>query len=173
MNKEEIVQLRLPAEEHRRIPRKDHYKLKWVTEENFLEYREDLETVIQLLHAQLEWDGIPNWDDLTQRFAAKSFCLLFYYNDKCIGWNWVNESLTYDWKTIVQPLEEGAFYLGGIFVSNLVDRPADAGLCDYNMTFAELFDAGYKVAYGYCDSWNRVALKVNYANGVKKFDFIK
>ena len=173
MNKEEIVQLRLLAEEHRRIPRRDHYDMKWVTEENFPEYREDLETVIQLLHAQLDWDGLPDWEDLTQRFAAKSFCLLFYYNTKCIGWNWINESLTYDWKTIVQPLEKGAFYGGGFFVSNLVDRPADAGLSNYNMVFAELFDAGYKVAYGYCDAWNRVALKVNYANGVKKFDFIK
>lgn len=172
MDINKVVQYRLFPEEHRKIPRKEHYKMVWVNNSNYFDYQDELEGVIQLLHAQLDWDGIPTFDNLIQRFEANSFCILFYYKDECIGWNWGNPNVTIDWTKTHTPLQKNECYLGGCFVSNLVDRPADAGICNYNMFFDEVIKSGYGPLYGYCDDWNRVAIRINLANGWKPHDFL-
>jgi len=173
MDLNKIVQMRLFKEEHRKLPKKSHYKLVYVDKNNYLSYEKELKQVIVYINEQLpDWEDSPHYLNIESRFWANSFCFLFYYNDKCIGWNWGNNNVCIDWINIYKTLEKGEVYLGGCFVTNVVDRPADAGVLNYNMFFDECIKLGNDVLYGYCDDWNRVALRINYSNGYKEYDFL-
>ena len=92
--------------------------------------------------------------------------LLFYYKGQCIGWNWFNEKVRFDWVTVDKDLPKDWIYAGGCYVSNKVDRPSDAGVINYNMWLKHCLDLGYNTICGYCDSWNRNAVRVNVINGL-------
>lgn len=169
-----IIQFRLFKQEHKKLPKKSHYNLIHIDSTNYLNYINDLNKVLSYIHKQLtDWTDAPTIDDIHKRFESNSFCFLFYYNGDCIGWNWGNPNVTPDWINIHTKLEKGEVYLGGCFVTNIIDRPSDAGVMNYNMFFDECLNLGYNPMYGYCDDWNRVAIRINYSNGWKQFKFIK
>jgi len=133
-----------------------------------------LNKIIEFHHKQLDWDAIPTIEKCIKRFESKSMCLLFYYNNQCIGWNWANKDARFNWIDLDQILEENEIYLGGMFVTNVIERPADAGLYNYNMVFDYWFKTNlYDTIYGYCDDWNRTALRVNFLNGHIIYNWIK
>jgi len=174
MNTDKVIQVRFLKENFNPLPIKSQYKLEYVDVDNYNNYQEELRSVIQLLNIQLVWDGIPTYDDVIMRFKSDSMCLLFYYNDKCIGWNWFNENVTLDWIKNIQDLIVGELYSGGCFVSNTIGHPANAGLYNYNMVSSYLInELNYHTVYGYVDKWNKAALRINYNNGLREFNFLK
>jgi len=174
MDISKILQFRLFKDEHKKLPKKSHYKLIYLDKSNYSLFLKDLELVISYIQTQLtDWKDAPTIEDVHSRFSSNSFCFLFYYNDNCIGWNWGNPHVTPDWINIHTELKKGEVYLGGCFVTNIIDRPADAGVMNYNMFFDECLKLGYNPMYGYCDDWNRVAIRINYSNGWKPYNFIK
>jgi hypothetical protein len=174
MNFNKIVQLRLFKDKQKLLKWKDHYKVVYLDKENYTQYEKELKQVIIYIKHQLtDWIDSPTYDVVEKRFDAGCFCFLFYYKDKCIGWNWGHKHVVLDWINVHNELPDDECYLGGCFVTNLVDRPADAGIMDYNMFIKESFNLGYNCVYAYCDDWNRVALRINFSNGGEVYNFIK
>jgi hypothetical protein len=168
-----ILQYTITKNEFIKIEHKNCYQLKYVEINNHINYIENLKTIIELLHKQLKWDGIPTLEKCIKRFESGSFCLLFFYNDNCIGWNWGNKNVTIDWINIDKVLNENELYLGGCFVSKLIDRPADAGVQNYNMFFDYCLNVlNPNRMYGYCDNWNKAAIRINLSNGWKPINFL-
>ena len=170
-----ITQIRLLKQDYKQFPNKKHYNLKYVDKGNIDKYTNDLKRVVNLITEELtDWDQAPNYETVLRRFKADSHCLLFYYNNECIGWNWGNSNVCLDWETKIQDLLPGELYGGGCYVARNVNRPADAGLYNYNMIFKYWFnEMTYSTIYGYVDNWNKAALRVNYKNGLKDYNFLK
>jgi hypothetical protein len=167
------VQLRLTKDKFVKIEHRDCYKLKYVDLNNYADYIDDFKIIIELLHRQLEWDGIPTLEQCYKRFKSNSFCLLFYYNGNCIGWNWGNENVTIDWINVYKKLAKNEVYFGGCFVSKLVERPPDAGRQNYNMCIEYFLNVLNAIAIcGYCDKWNRAAIQINLSVGGEKCEFL-
>jgi len=169
------TQIRLLKENYKQFPYKAHYDMKYVDISNIDKYSNDLKIVVDLINEEItDWDDIPNYETVLRRFEANSHCLLFYYNSNCIGWNWGNDNVCIDWQTNIQDLPVGELYGGGCYVSRNVDRPADAGLYNYNKIFDYwINEMGYHTIYGYIDNWNKPAFRVNYRNGLTPFDYLK
>jgi len=174
MDLNEIVQLRGIKSEFIKLPNKDHFKLIYVDKTNYQEYINDINTIISLIPIDLpNWDNHPDFNNVVKRFNADSHCLLFYYNNNCIGWNWGNKNVSFDWINIDQKLGPGEVYSGGTFVSKHVDRPRDAGLYNYNMIYDFWYNtANYSTIYGYVDCWNKTSIKRSFQNGGKIFNFL-
>jgi len=175
MNKNEIIQIRLLKEDFKPYPKKDHYKMVYVDIENYKDFENDLKRVVSLVHNDLpDWDDAPTYEIVLERFKSNSHSLLFYYNDECIGWNWGTPNVCFDYINLHQTLKENELYGGGCFVSKSVKRPADAGFYNYNMMFDYwINNTDYDTFYGYVDYWNKAAIRVNFQNGVKVFDYLK
>lgn len=174
MDLSKIVQIRLLKKDYKKFPPKDHFKMVYVDKENYSSFTAELQTVLDLIHGELtNWEDAPTYDIVLQRFEANSHCLLFYYNDNCIGWNWGNPNVCFDWINNIQDLPKGELYGGGCFVSRNVDRPANAGLYNYNMIFDYWINQmGYHTIYGYVDWWNKPAFRVNFQNGLTVFNYL-
>lgn len=167
------MQYKITKDQFVKIEHKEYYRLEYVDISNYQNYIKELKVVIDLLRKQLDWDGIPTLEQCYERFNAKSFCLLFYYKDDCIGWNWGNKNVTVDWINIDKELNNNELYLGGCFVSKLVERPADAGIQNYNMFFDYCLNIlNPDTMYGYCDDWNKAAIRINISNGWQNFEFL-
>ena len=175
MDLNKITQIRLLKKDYKKFDRHPYYKLVYIDKNNYLDYIYELNTVITYIHKQLtDWEDAPIYQDVIERFNSDSHCLMFFYNNEPIGWNWGNPNVTFDWKTNTQTLNPNEVYGGGCFVTNLIDRPADAGLINYNMIFEHwIYVMGYDTVYGYLDDWNRVARRVNFQNGLTVYNFIK
>jgi len=169
------TQIRLLKEDYKRFPDKAHYSMKYADIKNVDTFANDLKTVVDLINEELtDWDDVPNYETVLRRFEANSHCLLFYYNDECIGWNWGNNNVCFDWQTNIQDLPAGELYGGGCFVSRNVKRPADAGLYNYNKIFDYwINEMGYHTIYGYIDNWNKAAFRVNFQNGLTVYNYLK
>ena len=169
------TQIRLLKEDFVKLPHKVYYDMQYVDKTNNLTYSNDLKKVCKLINEELtDWADVPNYETLLRRFTADSHCLLFYYKGECIGWNWGNSNVCFDWETKIQDLPEGELYAGGCYVSKLVDRPADAGLYNYNKIFDYwINEMGYHTVYGYIDNWNKTAFRVNFQNGLKQYNFLQ
>jgi hypothetical protein len=175
MNVNEIIQLRLSKNDFLILPTKEHYKVVYIDKVNYKEYVDDINIVISLIKTDIpNWDNSPNYKDVVERFESDSHCLLFYYNDNCIGWNWANENVCFDWVNKIQDLSDGELYVGGCFVSKSVDRPADAGRYNYNMICEYWFNnTNCTTIYGYVDTWNKPAIRINLQTGVKFINYLK
>lgn len=161
-------QVILFKENFRRMKHPSHFKMICVDKSNYTNFESDIKQVSNFLNNQLtDWNESPTYDDIVKRFNANSLCHLFYYNDSPIGWNWANDDVRFDWYTFDKSLPPNHCYAGGCFVTNLIDRPANAGIINYNMLFTDLIDrCGYDIVSGYCDWWNRNAVRVNRINGL-------
>ena len=170
-----ITQIRLLKENYKQFPNKEHYALKFVDKDNIDKYSDDLKKVVNLIKEELtDWDQAPDYETVMRRFKADSHCLLFYFKNECIGWNWGNSNVCFDWENNIQDLLPGELYGGGCYVSKNVDRPADAGLYNYNKIFEYwIYKMGYSTIYGYVDNWNKAALRVNFKNGLTVHRFLK
>tara|TARA_R100000742_G_C4275530_1_gene96058 strand:- start:665 stop:1195 length:531 start_codon:yes stop_codon:yes gene_type:complete len=174
MDFDKITQIRLLKEDYKIFERYPHYKIVYIDKKNYLQYTNELQTVNEYVNKQLpNWEESPTHNDIPERFNCNSHCLMFFYKDNPIGWNWSNPNVSIDWKNSIQELLDDELYAGGCFVTNLVKRPANAGLINYNMIFEYYLEVmGYNVIYGYIDNWNKAAFRVNYENGLKPYNFI-
>ncbi len=174
MDVNKIVQFRLLKSEFRQLEISDSYKLLHLTKENYNQYWDDINIVIELLHADLEWDGIPNTKQVESRFNNNSQLFLWYYNEKIIGWTWFNKSFTIDWETITHSLDENELYVGAAFISKKVNLPPQAGWKFYNLSFSTwINELKNDIVYLYSDDWNRASALLCYRSGFKKYNFIK
>lgn len=168
MIEEKDIQLVVYRDSLRKYKQESHYRLVIVDKLNYTSYKSDLTKVVNLIKQQLtDWTTSPNYSDLITRFDINSICYLFYFKDECIGWNWTNKDFTADWVNIEQRFANNICYAGGSFVSNIITRPSNAGMSNYNLFFKTIFDTFPHIdtICGYCDWWNRPAIIVNYKNG--------
>jgi hypothetical protein len=175
MNVNEIIQLRLSKNDFLKLPSKEYYKLVFLDKTNYKEKIDDINIIMSLIKTDIpNWDESPNFNDVIKRFESNSHCLLFYYNDNCIGWNWGNENVCINWINKFQNLLDGELYAGGCFVSKSVNKPPDAGRYNYNMICDYwLNNMGYTTIYGYVDIWNKPAIRINLQTGVKFVNYLK
>ena len=174
MDINKIVQFRLLKSEFRKQNIPNSYRIVYLTKDNYTQYWNDINTVIKLLHADLEWDGIPNTEQIVKRFDNNSELFLWQYEDKIVGWTWFNKSFTIDWENIVHPLEDNELYVGAAFISKKVNLPPQAGWKFYNESFYKwITDLKNDVIYLYSDDWNRASAMICYRCGFTKFNFIK
>jgi len=168
-----IVQFRLLKSEFKKISINDSYKLIHLTEANYDEYLSELLYVVELLHIDLEWDGIPNKDEIIKRFQNKSECFLWLYDDVVVGWTWFNSNITIDWINLYQQLNPNELYVGGAFLSRKSKTPPIAGFKFYNYSFYTwLTDLKYHTIYLYSDSWNRASAQLCYKCGFTQYNFL-
>jgi hypothetical protein len=174
VNLDKIIQVKLHKEDLKLLPKKEDYNVVFLDKKNYIHYTDEINTIIRYIKQDLpNWKESPDFNDIVKRFQANSHCILFYYKNKCIGWNWGNENVCFDWVNCSQTLSPGEIYCGGCFVTKSVERPADSGLYNYNM-FCDYYlnHLSYNKLYGYIDSWNKPAIRVNLQTGVKFFNFI-
>ena len=89
MDLSKIVQIRLLKKDYKKFPNKEHYRMVYVDKDNYSSYITELQNVISYIKKDLpDWEESPTYDIVLQRFESNSHCLLFYYKDNCIGWNW-------------------------------------------------------------------------------------
>ncbi len=171
-NTNEIIQFRLTKSDSIKLPEKNHYKLIHVDKLNYFQYINDINKVISLIKIDLpNWEYSPNYEDVIKRFKSNSICLLLYYQDNVIGWNWGNKNICLDWINIKQKLGVGEYYVGGAFVSKSINRPPNAGLYDYYMmTDYCLNFLNNNVVYWYSESWNKTSIKMSIKIGAKIFN---
>lgn len=174
MDVTKIVQFRLLKSEFRKLEISDSYKLLHLTKENYTHYWNDINNVINLLHADLEWDGIPDEGGVIRRFNNNSELFLWYYNEKIVGWTWFNKSFTIDWENIVHSLDKNELYVGAAFISKKVNLPPEAGWKFYNLSFHTwISEFKNDVIYLYSDDWNRASAILCYRSGFTQYNFIK
>ena len=174
MDVNKLVQYRMVNGELNPHSPSSDYSVKYVDKHNYLTYLSDIKNVSDIITKQIpDWKEAPTVEVVIERFVSNSYTYLFYYKNNCIGWNWGNPNFTYNWIDVDYQLKSNETYLGGCFVTNLIDRPANAGIMNYNMFFDECLKLGYNPMYGYCDDWNRIAIQINYSNGWKTYNFIK
>lgn len=174
MNINKINQFRLLKSEFRKQNIPNSYRIVYLTKDNYTQYWDDINTVIKLLHADLEWDGIPNTEQIVKRFDNNSELFLWYYENKIVGWTWFNKSFTIDWENIVHTLEDNELYVGAAFISKKVNLPPQAGWKFYNESFYKwITDLKNDVIYLYSDDWNRASSILCYKSGFTKYNFIK
>jgi len=174
MDVTKIVQFRLLKSEFKKDIISESYKILYLTKDNYTKYWDDIKVVIQLLHNDLEWDGIPDENQIEKRFKNNSELFLWYYNDKVVGWTWFNKYFTIDWETNLQSLGDNELYVGAAFISKKVNLPPEAGWKFYNQSFNKwLTDLKKEVIYLYSDDWNRASAQLCYRCGFTKFNFIK
>ena len=172
MDLKKVVQIRCRYKDFIKFPRSEDYSMLYVDKSNSMGLVKDLDQITYYINKELpDWDDAPTITDVFNRFKANSFCLLFYYKKQCIGWNWGNPNFTLDWINTYQELPKGHAYGGGCYVTKLVERPFSAGFINYNMYYEQML-IRYKTCYGYCDDWNKVAIKLNFKMGCHLHDFI-
>jgi len=174
MDISKIVQFRLIHAEFKKIEIDDAYRIVHLTESNYLNYLDDILYVIELLHLDLDWDGIPTKEKVIDRFNNKSECFLWVYKDNVVGWTWFNKNVTMDWINIYQKLDKNEVYVGGAFLSKKIKTPAIASFKFYNYSFDTwIKKLNYNTIYLYSDDWNRASAILCYKSGFTKYNFIK
>lgn len=139
-----------------------------INQDNYFKFKEDLETIIEYHHIDLDWDGTPTYKVLQKRFEAGSNCYLMRYRDTPLGWGWSNKRLTFDWINIVSDIPQPGMYLGGTFVTRSIERPGRSGVL-FTSKWYQYYFKEHKLdyMYGYIDEWNRPFIRMNYTLGWK------
>jgi len=164
--------LRLDKVDFKKFKTNNHYKIVYVDKNNYLDYREELSFISECIRKTLpDWNVRITPDVVIQRFNSNSHCLLFFYKDKCIGWNWGNTSVKFDWINEDTKLPDGFIYFGGCFVCKQ-STPPDAGLINFNYIFDYwLNKKKFQTIVGYVDNWNKASLRVCLQNNMKIEDW--
>jgi len=176
MDYKKIVQLRLFRKDMKPIEFDDRYSNSFVTISNFEKNISNLEQVINFLHQDLVWDGIPTIEEVEERLTFGSVCMLWEFENKVVGWSWLNnECITIDWKTEYTPLKEKTEqYGGGAFLSKLNKAEASSGYKFYRYGIENMFRYFDKeILYLYADDWNRASYIICYKMGFEQYDFLK
>jgi len=174
MDINKLVQYRMVKGDLNLYSPSSDYKVKYVDKHNYINHLDDIKIVSKMIINQIpDWKEAPTVEMVIQRFIANSYTYLFYYKDKCIGWNWGNPNFTYNWVDIDYKLLPNETYLGGCFVSlNKKDRPNNAGYSMCYLFFKESLSQGFDAMYGVTDDWNRRASFLYYKLGWKTYDFL-
>lgn len=173
MQESNIIQLRLNKEEFKHYTSTHNYSTEFITIENYVDYTDTVADIISLMNRELVWNGIPDYELTVERFKAGSKCILWIYNDRPIGWAWSNDKVTFDWINHSQELNPDELYGGGAFLSRSINRPSDAGLAFYSLTFKHWFeDLNKTTIFQYSDNWNRVSTILSMKCGFKNFKFL-
>lgn len=175
MNYKKIVQLRLFRKDMKSIESDDRYNNSFVTISNFQENISKLEQVINFLHQDLVWDGIPTIEEVKERLTFGSVCMLWEFENKVVGWSWLNnECVTIDWKTEHTPLKENIEqYGGGAFLSKQRKPETTSGYKFYRYGIENMLKYFNKeILYLYADDWNRASSMICYKIGFKQYNFI-
>ena len=176
MNNAEYVQLRLFRNDMNHIEPDSRYSNSFITLSNFQENISKLQKVIDFLHQDLVWDGIPTIDEVKERLVFGSVCMLWEFENKVVGWSWLNnDCITIDWKSKHSSLKEKTEqYGGGAFLSKLNKAETTSGYKFYRYGIENMFRYFDKeILYLYADDWNRVSSILCYKVGFKKYNFIK
>jgi hypothetical protein len=168
----EVKFVQLDRVDFKKINTNNEYRIVYVDKHNYLNYREELFSISQCIRKTL-----PNWDidlapkSIIQRFNSDSHCLLFYFNDKCIGWNWGNTSVKFDWINEIKKLPNGFVYFGGCFICKQ-STPPDAGLINFNYIFDYwLNKKNFDTIVGYIHNWNKASMRICLQNNLKIKDW--
>ena len=98
----------------------------------------DIESVIELINDEIDWDTMYSIDDCYQRFKDGCFCFVLYQNSKPIGIQWI-----YDVKPNV--------YCFNIFISK--NKKSENGISQ--LFFDTIcYTKKDESLMGYCDDWN-------------------
>tara|TARA_B110000858_G_scaffold7870_1_gene8470 strand:- start:987 stop:1517 length:531 start_codon:yes stop_codon:yes gene_type:complete len=176
MNNAEYVQLRLFRNDMNHIEPDSRYTNSFITLSNFQENVSKLQKVIDFLHQDLVWDGIPTIDEVNERLVFGSVCMLWEFENKVVGWSWLNnECISIDWKsehtTFKSKTEQ---YGGGAFLSKQNKPEPEAGYKFYRYGIENMFKYFNKeTLYLYADDWNRASSILCYKIGFTKFNFLK
>jgi hypothetical protein len=170
----DIFELKLNKNNFVKLEPKNHYSLVFFDKTNYQQHINDINKIINLIKIDIsDWKESPDLDNVLERLKSNSHCLLFYFDDECIGWNWSNKNVSFDWINTNQKLNDNELYVGGFFVSKSVNRPADAGRYNYNMVCDYwLNKMGYVTVYGYVDKWNKPSIRVCLQTGVKFVNYL-
>lgn len=176
MDTKKIVQLKLFRSDMKPIKPDNRYSNSFVSISNFQENIPKLEKVINFLHQDLVWDGIPTIEEVKERLLFGSVCMLWEFNNKVVGWSWLNnQCITIDWKSEYVPLtEKTEQYGGGAFLSKLNKPETTSGYKFYRYGIENMFKYFDKeILYLYADAWNRASTMLCYRVGFKNYNFIK
>ena len=150
------------------------YTFYYITQDNYNQYSEDLNTIIDYHHRDLDWKDTPTYEVLEKRFSAGSTCYLMRYEGVPLGWGWSNRRLTFDWMNIVSDLPKNGMYGGGTFVTRSIKRPARSGIYYTSKWYQFLFEhEKLDYMYGYIDDWNRGFIRMNYQIGWKNINWMQ
>lgn len=155
-----------------KIKTQNEYSLRHVDKTNYKNYSEELSFISECIKKTLpKWDINLTPDQIIKRFNANSHCLLFYHKLKCIGWNWGNTSVKFDWVNETKKLPEGFIYFGGCFVSK-DSTPPDAGLINFNYIFDYwLNQKNFETVVGHVHDWNKASIRVCLQNNLKIYNW--
>jgi len=168
------VQLKLHINDLNNHTYNDDYWFHTVNLSNFNTLITNLQTVIDYLHDDLDWDETPTIDIVEQRILFGSRCHLHMYKNKCLGWHWTNDKfITKDWVTPYKKLGLSELYIGGAFISKKAKPSASSSYYLYRQGFEYSFNYHDKeVIYLYSDNWNRASAQLCYKCGFIKFNFL-
>jgi hypothetical protein len=135
---------------------------------------EGLLKVIEYHHEDLEWDAIPDLDEIKRRLDFGSYIGLNMFEDEPIGWNWTNpDCVTIDWKSHYQDLKPNEFYIGGTFFTRKAKPYPNSAMVAYRQGLEHYFNFHKKdTLYLYSDDWNRASSMLCYKCGLIKFNFL-
>ena len=173
INTSEITQFRVLKEEFISFHIPDEFYVVPLDESNYTSYLNELQLAIDYYHNDITWDGIPSLSDVEKRFQSNSTCLLFYWNDICIGWRWNNPNVTINFIDINTVLLKNEMYIGNTFVTKSVERPKLSGLYLHNLGVNYWFNnTDYDIIYNYIENWHNHSIELNVRNGFTKFNFL-
>ena len=175
MDLDKILQFKVDKKNYTPPVYSNMYQYDTIDISNYSSNIDRLLNISSLIDKQISWDGNPNTvDKLLKRFKSNSVCQIWIYAGIDIGWYWYNDNVTFDWVTLNQLLKSNEHYVGGAFVSNTIDRPAESSFIFYNFSFINAFtNLGKDIVYVYGDEWNRASNILMYKSGCTKFNFIK
>jgi len=170
----EIFQFRLYENQMSKIKPDKRYSFSFVYNNTFNDNINELSKVIDFLHEDLVWDGIPTLDIVKKRLNFGSICMLWKYNNNVVGWSWLNNNnITTDWITGYKPLNSNEQYGGGAFLHRNSKPEPMAGYKFYRFGIENMFKSFDKsILYLYSDTWNRASSILCNKVGFKKYDFL-
>ena len=101
----------------------------------------DIESVIELINDEIDWDAMYSIDDCYQRFKDGCFSFVLYENSKPIGIQWL-----YDIRPNV--------YCFNIFISKSRNNLYGISQLFFDTMHNMLYKEGYESLMAYCDDWN-------------------
>ena len=170
----EISQFRLDINKMSKIKPDERYTFSFVYHNTFDNNINDLSKVIDFLHEDLVWDGIPTLDIVKQRLNFGSICMFWKYNNNVVGWSWLNNNnITTDWVTSHKPLNSNEQYGGGAFLHRKSKPEPLAGYKFYRLGIENMFESFDKsILYLYSDTWNRASSILCNRVGFNKYNFL-
>ncbi len=167
------TQLRLHKSDQRNYEYDKRYWFQTLDINNYKEWYSSVTEVVDKINSELDWDDCPNIDEFKKRLEFGSFCHLWMFVDKALGWHWTHDKhITKDWKSSYSILEDNSIYVGGAFLSK--EKPeASSAKKFYRQGFNYTFDYHKKdIQYLYNDDWNRASSILSRQCGYTEYNFL-